>query len=273
METTVDLYKGSLSMNKFFYCIQVYILTAITSFIFAAPLAAASFRQMTTFGYLPSNLEVHLYIPAIIQDNVPPRLAVLYCTSSGATYNQNTKNNLAVNGDAESGLTNWASTAGNVVMRTTADKHSGSASILITGRTAYWHGITFNVGPLTDGGSYDVSVWVKLATGSPDSEMYLTAKRQDDTDSSTYKEYERVTAAYANSSGWTELQGTYVQSGTPFQHFIVESEDNEAGFYKVSYYVDDFSIVRTVDPGRIPATKASTARSPATCQLQGSNHL
>ncbi|AJQ96214.1 endo-1,4-beta-xylanase [Gynuella sunshinyii] len=145
-------------------------------------------------------------------------------------------NNFAVNGGVEDGLSNWGTTAGTLT-RSTADKHSGSASAYITGRTSGWHGITFNVGKLTNGNQYDVAVWVKLAPGSADVPMILTAKRQDDSDSSTYNEYEHIATATASASQWTLLQGLYTQSGTPFEKFIVES-DNDT----VSYYVDDFSV-------------------------------
>ncbi|WP_039914632.1 carbohydrate binding domain-containing protein, partial [Cellvibrio mixtus] len=83
-------------------------------------------------------------------------------------------NNFAQNGGVESGLTNWGTTAGTVT-RSTADKRSGSASALITGRTAAWNGLTFNVGSLTTGNEYALNVWVKLAPGTPDSVITLTA--------------------------------------------------------------------------------------------------
>ena len=144
--------------------------------------------------------------------------------------------NFAVNGGTESGLQNWSTVAGELTL-TTNDSHSGSSSVLISGRTESWHGITFNVGALTNGNEYDVAVWVKLAPGSEDASMVLTAKRQDDADSSTYNEYEQVASATASANHWTLLQGLYTQSGTPFEHFIIESEDEF-----VSFYADDFSI-------------------------------
>lgn len=175
---------------------------------------------------------------------------------SSSSDNGTTEGNFADNGGVENGLTNWSTTAG-ALTRTTIDKHSGSASALISERTAYWNGVTFNLGTLTNGNTYDVSVWVKLAPGSTDSEMYLTAKRQDDSDTSTYNEYERVAAAYANANGWTQLQGSYTQSGTPFQHFIIESENDT-----VSYYVDDFSIVGEVDDNQGSGDQGSGGQVP-----------
>ncbi|SHO56497.1 endo-1,4-beta-xylanase [Vibrio quintilis] len=147
------------------------------------------------------------------------------------------ENNFAKNGGVEYDLENWSVTAGTLA-RSTDASHNGAASALITGRTSGWNGITFDTGSLTDGNDYDVAVWVKLAPGTVSTaEIYLTAKRTDDSDSSTTKEYERVASAVASTDKWTLLHGTYTQSGTPFEHFIIESDDAE-----VSYYADDFSI-------------------------------
>ncbi|MEN0038507.1 MAG: endo-1,4-beta-xylanase [Cellvibrio sp.] len=159
-------------------------------------------------------------------------------------------NNFAQNGGVESGLTNWGTTAGTVT-RSTADKHSGSASALITGRTAAWNGLTFNVGTLTTGNEYQVNTWVKLAAGTPDSVITLTAKRQDDSDSSTYNEYTRVSTITASANEWRLLEGYYTQSGTAFQHFIIEATDTT-----ISYYADDFVI-----SGQVVQVPSSSSRS------------
>ena len=168
-------------------------------------------------------------------------------------------NNFAQNGDVENGLTNWGVTAGSVT-RSTQEKYGGTASVLISGRTANWNGLTFTVGSLGNGNQYDVAVWVKLAAGSPDSVIYLTAKRQDDTDSSTYNEYTRVAIATATASEWRLLQGYYTQSGTAFQHFIIEAADAN-----ISYYADNFSI-----GGEAPSSSSSSSSnsSAATCDLK-----
>ena len=170
-------------------------------------------------------------------------------------------NNFAQNGGVESGLTNWSTTAGTVT-RSTADKRSGSASALISGRTAAWNGLTFNVGSLTNGNQYDVAVWVKLAPGTPDSVISLTAKRLDDADSSTYNEYTRVGTVTASSTEWRLLQGYYTQLGsTNFQHFIIEATDTS-----ISYYADDFSIGGQVT--QPPSSSSSSSSSAATCELK-----
>lgn len=174
-------------------------------------------------------------------------------SSSSSSYSV-PANNFAQNGGVESALTNWATTAGTIT-RSTADKHSGSASALISGRTANWNGLTFNVGTLTNGNQYEVAVWVKLAAGAPDSVISLTGKRQDDSDSSTYNEYTRVATLTASSSEWRLLEGYYTPSGsTPFQYFIIEGTDTT-----VSYYADDFVITGQVVPVSSSSSSSSTS--------------
>lgn len=176
-------------------------------------------------------------------------------TSSSSSFSV-PANNFAQNGGVESGLTNWGTTAGTVT-RSTADKHSGSASALITGRTAAWNGITFNVGSLTNGNQYQVNVWVKLAPGTPDSVVTLTGKRVDDSDTSTYNEYTRVATVTASANEWRLLEGYYTQSGaTGFQHFIIEATDTT-----ISYYADDFAIGGQVVP--VPSSSSRSSSSAA----------
>lgn len=153
------------------------------------------------------------------------------------------ENNLANNGSVEDDLTHWSTTAGDI-SRSFQESRSGSASALITNRGDTWHGLTFAPSALNDGSDYDVSVWVRMAAGSSDATLYLTAKREDDSDSSTYEEYSRVAEATVSANGWVQLSGTYTQSGTPFQHFIIESDSSTA-----NYYADDFSVVGEAGDG------------------------
>lgn len=143
---------------------------------------------------------------------------------------------MASNGGVENGLSGWSSIGG-YISRTTQDSHNGAASIQISNRNATWNGITFKPAPLVNGTQYNVSVWVKLAPGTQSANIILTGKRTDDADTSTTKEYVRVASVRANDYQWTELKGSYTQSGTPFQHFIIESDNNRA-----SYYADDMTI-------------------------------
>ena len=183
-------------------------------------------------------------------------------TAVSSVNNSVPANNFAQNGGVESGLTNWGTTAGTVT-RSTADKRSGSASALITGRTAAWNGLTFNVGSLTTGNEYALNVWVKLAPGTPDSVITLTAKRQDDSDSSTYNEYTRVATITASANEWRLLEGYYTQSGTAFQHFIIEATDTT-----ISYYADDFAIGGQVTQVPSSSSSSSASSSGQVCDLK-----
>lgn len=186
---------------------------------------------------------------SVAPSSVAPSSVARSSSSSTSSYSV-PANNFAQNGGVESNLTNWGTTAGTVT-RSTADKHSGSASALITGRTAAWNGLTFNVGSLTNGNEYEVNTWVKLAPGTPDSVITLTAKRQDDSDSSTYNEYTRVATITASANEWRLLEGYYTHSGTAFQHFIIEATDTT-----ISYYADDFAI-----GGQVIQVPSSSSRS------------
>lgn len=156
--------------------------------------------------------------------------------SSSSMGYQVPANNFAVNGDVENNLTNWGVTGGEI-SHSTSVKHGGSASAFITNRSASWNGLTFSVGKLTQGNEYEVAVWVRLPQGSFDSVITLTAKRVDDSDSGTFNEYTAIESVTANDSEWTLLKGSYTQSGTDFEHFIIESSDSS-----ISFYADDFSI-------------------------------
>ncbi|PUA29918.1 MAG: alpha-L-arabinofuranosidase [Cellvibrio sp. 79] len=205
---------------------------------------------------------------SVVPSSIPSSSAVPSSSSRSSVAvssvnNSVPANNFAQNGGVENGLTNWGSTAGTVT-RSTADKRSGSASALITGRTAAWNGITFNVGSLTAGNEYQVNTWVKLAPGTPDSVITLTAKRQDDSDSSTYNEYTRVATITASANEWRLLEGYYTQSGTAFQHFIIEATDTT-----ISYYADDFAIGGQVVQVPSSSSRSSSSSSTAqTCDLK-----
>ncbi|QMV16717.1 endo-1,4-beta-xylanase [Vibrio spartinae] len=145
---------------------------------------------------------------------------------------------LANNGGVENGLTNWSSVGG-YITRTNQASHSGAASVQILNRNATWNGITFKPAPLVNGKKYNVSVWVRLAPGSQGANIILTGKR-------TNNEYVRIGSVQAKDYQWVELKGSYSQSGSPFQHFIIESDNS-----RVSYYADDMSVedVGGGDPG------------------------
>lgn len=149
-------------------------------------------------------------------------------------------NNFAVNGTVENGTNNWSARGDATIARSTVDRYAGSASLLVSGRSAYWHGATFNVGTLTPGNVYEVAAWVKLVAGESPETLKITGKLVDDADTSTYNEYTEIASEQVNADSWTLLTGTYIPTdSTPFENFIIESVD---GSVNVSFYVDNFSV-------------------------------
>lgn len=183
-------------------------------------------------------------------------------SSSSVSYSV-PSNNFAVNGTVENGTTNWGARGDATITRTTADRYAGSASLLVSGRSAYWHGATFNVGTLTPGNVYEVAAWVKLAAGELPETVKITGKLVDDADPDTYNEYTEIASEQVSADGWTLLTGTYIPTdSTPFENFIVESVD---GSVNVSFYVDNFSVggeVVTTPPPPVGTGLASLADFP-----------
>lgn len=207
------------------------------SFGFQGVKNSSTVERPTVSGSLCAIVTSSSSVPSSSISSVSSTSSSSKSSSSSTSSSSSMSNNFAQNGDVESGLTNWGVTGGSI-LRTTADKHAGTASALISNRTAAWNGLTFNPGTLTLGNQYLVSVWVKLTLGTPDTVITLTGKRVDDADTSTYNEYARVATLTASASEWRKLEGYYTYTGnTAFQNFIIESSDSTA-----SYFADDFAI-------------------------------
>lgn len=171
--------------------------------------------------------------------------SVVSSSSSSSVNSSAPANNIAVNGDVENGTTNWGTRGAATIVRSTADRYAGNASLFVSGRTAYWNGATFNVTRLTAGNTYEVAAWVKLAPGELPETLKITGKLVDDADTATYNEYTEIASAQVSANGWTLLSGTYTPgSATPFESFIIESVD---GSVNVSFFVDNFSVAGNVD--------------------------
>jgi endo-1,4-beta-xylanase len=70
-------------------------------------------------------------------------------------------------GFEDGGLDGWSSRAGCVLTNTTADAHTGTHSLLITGRTAAYDGPQISVSnKMYNGSAYSISVWVKLGASA-----------------------------------------------------------------------------------------------------------
>lgn len=118
---------------------------------------------------------------------------------SGSTQGSN----VLTNGDAEAGTTSW-SVFGSTLTSNTSVVHSRTRSLLLTGRTASWNGISQNLtSQLTNGKSYTTNVWVRTQTGTPSAKVTMAVTANGSTSYITL-----APATAVNSSGWTLLSGT-----------------------------------------------------------------
>ncbi|GGO27045.1 beta-xylanase [Microbispora rosea subsp. aerata] len=146
--------------------------------------------------------------------------------------------------DFEDGTTQgWGPRGDGVEVSATSDAaHSGSGSLLTTGRTATWHGASVSP-PFEKGVTYQVTAYARMVSGEPSSTIALTMQRTPDGGETTY---ERVAAATVTDDGWAELSGTYSFSAdSTGLELYAESSDATA-----AYYIDDIVITSDTDPTR-----------------------
>ena len=87
--------------------------------------------------------------------------------------------NVLVNGDLEGGTNGWAAFGAGTLSSNTSVVHGGTRSLLYTGRTASWNGVSQNVtSVLTNGKNYATSVWVRTQSGTPQREGDACPDRQ-----------------------------------------------------------------------------------------------
>ncbi|GAB3155096.1 endo-1,4-beta-xylanase [Microbispora hainanensis] len=146
--------------------------------------------------------------------------------------------------DFEDGTTQgWGPRGDGVEVGAASDAaHSGSGSLLTSGRTATWHGASIGP-PFQKGVTYQVTAYARMVSGEPSSTIALTVQRTPDGGETTY---ERVAAATVTDDGWAELSGTYSFSAdsTGLQLYAESSEATAA------YYIDDIVITSDTDPTR-----------------------
>ncbi|MET8140481.1 endo-1,4-beta-xylanase [Sphaerisporangium sp. NPDC005288] len=124
--------------------------------------------------------------------------------------------------------------------------HSGSASLLTTGRTDTWNGASVTP-PLEKGVTYSVTAHARLTAGTSANTIALTVQRTPDGGTTTY---ERVGAGTVTDAAWVEISGTYsFTTDSPDLLLYAESSDATA-----SFYLDDVTITADTDPGRSGVT-------------------
>ncbi|ETK32345.1 endo-1,4-beta-xylanase [Microbispora sp. ATCC PTA-5024] len=136
----------------------------------------------------------------------------------------------------------WGPRGGATVTVTRDAAHSGSSSLLVTGRTATWEGASITT-PFEKGVTYAVTAYARLVSGQPSSTIALTVQRTPDGGDTTY---ERVAAGTVTDGGWVELSGTY-SFGADSTGLQLYAESSDA---TSQYYIDDVVVTSDTDPTR-----------------------
>jgi endo-1,4-beta-xylanase len=120
---------------------------------------------------------------------------------------------------------------------TSADAHSGTLSLLTSGRTSAFRGPSFNVtNVMFNGSRYRVSLWAKLAPGEPNSQLRVSLQRNLGSFPATFTTV--VPNTNVTASGWVRLAVTFdVALANTSLILYVESNSGTA-----SFYIDDFQI-------------------------------
>ncbi len=140
----------------------------------------------------------------------------------------------------EDGTQGWQPRGDAFVTVSSDVAYSSSQSLAVTDRTADWHGATINVKNLLEPGkTYDISGYVRLADGEPDSRMIITMQRTPKGGDTVYEWIVPSEQDGVTDSEWVYLKGQYTYDGEVDELMLyVESPDKEF----VSFYIDDIKI-------------------------------
>lgn len=201
----------------------------------------------------------------------PPTSLILYAQSSSATDSfyisdvviselapappnpsQQDNSGISTNFD-DGGLDGWSSRAGSTVANSTAAAHSGSDSLLTTGRTANYDGPQINVSnKMYPGSKYNLSAWVMLTPADGSSHvinMSLQTTLDGTTSFPSITSYPGVTVAA--DGNWHQISvmgytmGNSYDPGTAFLYFQTVPA---SGSDLVSFYLDDFQLTYVPPP-------------------------
>jgi arabinoxylan arabinofuranohydrolase len=171
-------------------------------------------------------------------------LYLRYTGASGYLFNINwlkftngTTGNLITNPGMEPGNTNgWAVNGAGSIAVSTAQKYSGTYSLLSTGRTATWNGPLSNItSQVQNGKTYACSGWVRL-DNTTSGNVIMTIKKTDGSGTT----YTNVATGTGSNSSWVQLSGNYTLSvsGTLTELSIYFEGPNSG----VNYYLDDVTV-------------------------------
>lgn len=140
--------------------------------------------------------------------------------------------------DFEDGTKGAWKERGSVTLTATDETaYQGSYSLLTTGRTSGWNGPSLDLTDvLKNGGTYALSVWVKIKEGQADSDLIMTIERKANGETG----WDRVTEGAGAAGTWVNLSGEYTVAAD-YEAMVVYVESSDA---TLEYYIDSFSVVK-----------------------------
>ncbi|HEY8473179.1 MAG TPA: endo-1,4-beta-xylanase [Natronosporangium sp.] len=136
----------------------------------------------------------------------------------------------------------WFGRGTATVAVSTDQAHSGTASLLTTGRTDSWNGPGHSLlGVLLPGATYEIEAFVRMVEGAHPVTMTVQRRPAGGTD-----QFDTIAFQVpASDQDWVRVAGSYTFSTDPNEELqlYLESPDVEADFY-----VDDVTIVQTSPP-------------------------
>jgi endo-1,4-beta-xylanase len=172
-----------------------------------------------------------------------------------------------VQNDWEDGtLQGWIPRGGVTLANSTVTAHSGTHSLLTTGRTAGFNGPSLNVfSTLAKGATYQVTVWGRLTAGTAATQLKITVQRTV-SGSNNFDTVAQSGATAVTDSAWTQLTGLYAFSGDDPSALLLYVESASA---TASFYIDDFSIVKIADPAGPPPNTTGLVSTFETATTEG----
>jgi endo-1,4-beta-xylanase len=151
----------------------------------------------------------------------------------------------------ELGTANWQIRGSGVVLQSASAPqpvHSGTKSLLVSGRSANWKGVMQPMlNTLVKGKTYLVSAWVRLPQGTEETVKLSFQKNIDGVTS-----YQGVASVNANGVEWKQISGVFALEYTgTLTTLDLYLETVSTG---TSFYLDDVSVVEKVLPPKVVET-------------------
>lgn len=142
--------------------------------------------------------------------------------------------------DYSDGFYGWRVFGSGLLELTSEQAKSGSTSLKLTGRTASWNGAALDVDSiLSDGGTYQFSIYVRLVSASEDALGHLTVCENMKDGTTNYQWVSEEIPLSAEE--WVLLESEqYTYNGEDISSAFLYVEVTDSG---ASFYIDQFMIV------------------------------